>query len=135
LSRAILDSPLRSLEEIGSHKLLAALTQDASSIAQAALQVSQFVSNATIIVCCLAYLAYVSLPIFLAVILMLPMSVGIYLAVELIAVRYQSLERETWDQLMKHFQTLISGIKELKLNRTRRVFFFMRQLIETVSLQ
>jgi len=134
LSRAILDSPLRSLEEIGSHKMLAALTQDADSIAQAALEVSQFVTNATIIVCCLAYLAYVSLPIFLVVILMLPLSVGIYLGVELVVVRYQSLERESWDQLMKHFQTLINGIKELKMNRKRRVFFFMRRLLETSDL-
>jgi putative pyoverdin transport system ATP-binding/permease protein len=134
LSRAILDSPLRSLEEIGSQKMLAALTQDAGSIAQAAQQVSQFVTNATIIVSCLAYLAYVSLPIFLVVILMLPVSVGIYLAVEQIAVSYNILERENWDRLVKHFQTLISGIKELKLNRTRRVFFYMRQLLEASDL-
>lgn len=134
LSHAIVESPLRNLEEIGNHKLIAALTQDAGSIAQAALQVAQFGTNATIVLCCLGYLAYVSLPVFFSVVLMLPVSVVLYLSVEYFAVRYQSLERENWDSLVKHFQALTNGIKELKLNRRRRALFFVRQLLQTSDL-
>lgn len=133
LSRAIMDSPLRNLEEIGTHKIIAVLTQDAGSIAQAALQVSQFGMNGTIVLCCLGYLAYVSLSVFVAIVLMLPVSVLLYLFVEYFAVRFQSLERENWDNLVKQFQTLTHGVKELKLNR-RRAAFFVRQLLQTSEL-
>jgi putative pyoverdin transport system ATP-binding/permease protein len=134
LSRAIMDSPLRTVEDIGNHTLIAVLTQDAGSIAQAALQVPQFGMNAAIILCCIGYLAYLSWPIFLAIVLMLPVSVAIYFGCEYFAIRFLTLERENWDQLVKHFQMLTHGIKELKLNRTRRAAFFVGQLLRASGL-
>lgn len=134
LSNAIMESPLRTLEEIGSPKLIAALTQDAGSIAQAALQVPQFGMNIAIILGCLVYLAIVFLPAFVAMLLIIPVSVAIYLVVEYFAVRFHSLERESWDHLVKHFQMLVSGMKELKLNRARRINFFTEKLARTSRL-
>lgn len=131
ICRAIVESPLRAIEEIGNHRLMAMLAQDAGSIAQAAMQVPQFCMNAGIVVCCLVYLGYVSLPVLVGVLLLVPFAVGSYLIPEKFAVRYVSLERENWDKLVEHFQMLTDGIKELKLNRTRRSLFFLDHLVPT----
>ena len=131
LSRAVMESPLPALEGLGKHRLVASLTQDAGSVAQAALQLPKLCMNVAIILFCMAYLAYVSLPVFFSVLVLLPLSVLSYVVPEKFAIRYVSLERENWDQLVGHFHRLVDGIKELKLNRPRRAQFFARRLVET----
>jgi len=131
ICRAIVESPLRTVEKIGKHRLIASLAQDAGSAAQSAMQVSNFCMHITIIFCCMVYLSYVSIPIFVSVLILVPLAVVSYRAPESIAMRYSILEREKWDQMVGQFHSLIDGIKELKLNRWRRIQFFTRQLHQT----
>ena len=61
LSRQILATPLRTLEEIGSPRLLASLTDDVLGIANALAGLPVLGINVVIVVCCLVYLGWLSL--------------------------------------------------------------------------
>jgi putative pyoverdin transport system ATP-binding/permease protein len=128
LCRTIIDTPLRKLEDIGSHRLLAALTQDTSSVAQAAIQIPQLCMNVAVILCCFVYLGYISLPLFLGMFLLLPFAIASCRIPEKRAVGFSVLERESWDELVGCFETVTNGLKELKLSRARRTDVLSNQL-------
>ncbi len=131
LCRAIVESPLRTVEKVGKHRLIASLAQDAGSVAQSAMQVPNCCMHITIILCCMVYLSFVSTPVFVSVLILVPLAVASYRVPESIGLRYTALEREKWDQMVGQFHSLTDGIKELKLNRWRRIQFFTRHLHET----
>jgi putative ATP-binding cassette transporter len=131
ICRAIVESPLRTVERVGKHRLIASFAQDAGSVAQAAMQLPNCCMHVTIILCCMAYLSYISIPIFISVLILVPLAVFSYRVPESIAMRYSTLEREKWDEMVGQFHSLTDGIKELKLNRWRRIQFFTRQLHQT----
>ncbi len=64
LSQRILASPLRHLEEMGAHRLLAALTDDIQAIANTATILPFFFINVAILVGCQIYLLWLSPSIF-----------------------------------------------------------------------
>jgi hypothetical protein len=68
---------------------------------------------------------------YLSVLILVPLAVASFGVPESIAVRYSTLEREKWDEMVGQFHSLTDGIKELKLNRWRRIQFFTRQLHQT----
>src|SRR6476469_4765565 len=55
LTRRILACPLRHLEEIGSHRLLALLTEDVEAVSNASISVSTLCVNTAILASCLLY--------------------------------------------------------------------------------
>jgi putative ATP-binding cassette transporter len=128
LSRRIVAAPLRHLEELGPHRILAALTEDVLVIAMAFNFLPQIFINATIALCCLAYLGWLS-PAALAVV---PACAVLgFVAFRLVAGRamhHQRAARQEHDVLMGHFQGLIEGIKELKLHAERREAFLVGML-------
>src|SRR5262245_8218420 len=60
LSRQVLAAPLRDLEQVGPHRLLTALTEDVPAIAAALFGVPILGVNVAILLCCLAYLGWLS---------------------------------------------------------------------------
>jgi putative pyoverdin transport system ATP-binding/permease protein len=128
LSRKILASPLRNLEELGSSKLLAALTEDINSISNAVLAIPFLCINLALIVGCLIYLAWLSRSVFLTTIAIL--IIGILIIQLLVTKAYQLFERarEIEDKLFKNFSAITEGTKELKLNRYRRDAFLANEL-------
>src|SRR5262249_18417658 len=60
LSREILALPLPQFEKVGSHRLLAALTEDVPAIAGALVGAPIVCVNAAILLCCLLYLGWLS---------------------------------------------------------------------------
>lgn len=133
LSRQILAAPLRQLEEVGPHRLHAALNDDVSAISNALASIPTIIMNATILLASLIYLGWLSWPVLIAVIIF--MSVG-WLTAQMIikkSARYMRLAREDYDSLFKHFHALIDGNKELKLHRSRRQSFMERILQATAN--
>lgn len=128
LCRKILNAPLRLLEQHGSHRLIATLTSDVPSIANAYIFLPLLCMNFAILFGCLIYLCWLS-P------LLLVTALG-FMAVGLIshqlpvrrALRYFSRSREATDVVFKHLRGLIEGIKELKLHRRRRHAFYSELL-------
>ena len=67
LSRRILGAPLRQVDELGHHRLLAALIDDTDVIAQAYVQLPLICVNVATTIGCLAYLGWLSWPMLVLV--------------------------------------------------------------------
>ena len=128
LSRRILATPLRHLEELGMHRLLAAMTDDVTSIITALVQLPILCRNITVVVACLAYLLTLSWKVFLMSTVFLAVGMASYRLPVKKAREYLDRAREEWDLMLGLFRSMTEGIKELKLHRERRAAFFSRVL-------
>ncbi|HEV2863960.1 MAG TPA: cyclic peptide export ABC transporter [Pyrinomonadaceae bacterium] len=136
LCRRILSSPLRLLEELGPHRLLAALTDDVTSITGALSAIPTLCMNVAIVACCLVYLGLLSLPMLLCVFVFMVLALVSYQAMLLKATRHLRRGRDLWETMLNHFRSLSEGTKELKLHSRRRRDFFTHLLDPTaVSLR
>lgn len=134
LMRKILSVPLRDLEEIGTSRILVALTDDVFNITQALLAIPIITVNVAILIGGAAYLGYLSWQILAAVGgLIILGAVGYRLIVRS---AYVSLNRarEEEDRLYGYFRALTEGIKELKLHRSRRGEFLSRKIQNTTEI-
>ena len=75
LSRQILRTPLRQLEEAGNHKILATLTQDIQSISMACIQVPQVCTSIGVLIGCFVYLGSLSSRMLAVLIILLAVAV------------------------------------------------------------
>lgn len=133
LSREILRAPLRHVEQLGQHRLLAALNDDAEIIANAYTYLPIICINAATVVGCLAYLGWLSWPLLLATLVLMGIGAVMFQAYERKALRYFEDARETNDTLFHNFRSIMDGIKELKLHRERRHAFVTTVLHPTVT--
>lgn len=133
LSKQILAAPLRHLEELRAHRLLATLTQDIPEVVNALIMIPMFCMYMTIIIACLAYLAWLSWIVFLGVVAFIIVAVVSYQVSVNQATRYQKLSREEWDSLFKHLRALTDGTKELKLHSGRREAFLSQVLYSSMN--
>lgn len=131
LSARILAAPLQHLEKLGAPRLLATLTDDVSVIASALIATPMLAVHIVVVITCLAYLGWLSLPALLGVFGFLIFGVLCYQIPLRRALRYLGAGREELDALLKHFRALIDGGKELKLHRARREAFFHEHLEHT----
>ncbi|OKH43019.1 ABC transporter ATP-binding protein [Calothrix sp. HK-06] len=128
LSDGILYSPLRHLEELGASKLLATLTEDVSTLSSTVYAIPFICVDIAVIVGCLAYMLWLSGTVFAFTIGFLMMGVG---SVQILISRadyFLKLARSEQDNLFQHFRAITDGVKELKLNATRRQDFFNEDL-------
>lgn len=128
LVRAMLAAPLRQLEELGSARLIVALTDDVYNVTQALLGVPVFVVNVSLLMGGGVYLGWLSWRLLLGLMGFAALgSLGYSL---LSRGAYQSLNRarEEEDRLFRHFRALTEGVKELKLHRKRRSVFLSRDI-------
>ncbi|MBP5974470.1 cyclic peptide export ABC transporter [Brasilonema sp. CT11] len=128
LTRRILACPLHHLEQIGTPRLLAALTEDVEAISTASFVVSNLCVSVAILVSCFFYLSWLSLTLFWLILVFTVL--GIFSQNFLLARgRYfLKLAREERDKLFQHFRTTTEGIKELKLHQRRRQAFLVDDL-------
>ncbi|HEX3249332.1 MAG TPA: cyclic peptide export ABC transporter [Pyrinomonadaceae bacterium] len=133
LSGRILGAPLRQLEEIGAHRLLATLTEDVAVITNGLVSIPTICLQGAVLVCCMVYLAWLSGVVFAGVFVLIVVGVTIFQFGVKIAMRFIKLAREDQDALFSHFRALTQGTKELKLHQHRRQSFLLRVLQETAA--
>jgi putative pyoverdin transport system ATP-binding/permease protein len=133
MGRRILSAPLRQLEEIGTHRILASLTDDINVIAMFLLAIPDLCISFVTLIVCLAYLAWLSTIAFLALIVFIVFGVAIYQLLQSKAMKSLLAGREQWDGLMGHFRSLTEGTKELKLHHRRREDFLNKVLRGTAQ--
>ncbi len=131
LSARILAAPLQHLEKLGAPRLLATLTDDVAMIASALIATPMLAVHIVVVITCLAYLGWLSLPALLGVFGFLIVGVLCYQIPLRRALVYLGAGREELDALLKHFRSLINGNKELQLHRARREAFYHEQLEHT----
>ena len=133
LSRSILAAPLRLLEETGTHRLLATLTDDMPIISVALSTLPLICMHIAIVAGSLIYLGWLSPLGLLGVLVFIAVGVAVYQVLMVKALKYFRLTRETLDVLFRDFRALTEGTKELKLHRRRRESFLKNELEATAG--
>lgn len=128
LNQRILACPLRQLEEIGSHRLLAALTEDVEAVSSASTSISTLFVHLALFAGCLIYLCWLSAFVFLLMLVVAILGIFSYQILVNHGRQAFKLAREEQDRLFRHFRTTTEGTKELKLHRLRRLAFLSEDL-------
>lgn len=132
LSRQILAAPMRHLEELGPHRILTTLTEDAPIIINAVASFPLICMHGAVVATCLIYLGLLSWKLLLGVLVFMAVGIATYQLPLIRATRFLDLAREEWDALFKHYRALTEGLKELKLHQ-RRQESFIRDLLSNTS--
>ena len=132
LCREVAAAPLRRLEEVGVHRVLAALTQDVNVIAGTLLNIPALFINLAIVLGSMVYLGWLSINVLLALLFFLALSLTTVEIIQRRGMAYMKLARDEWDKLVKHFRALTEGMKELKLHHQRREAF-LSEFIELTA--
>ncbi|MET0645778.1 MAG: cyclic peptide export ABC transporter [Pyrinomonadaceae bacterium] len=128
LSRQILSAPLRLLERLGAHRLLATINQDIPTVIEVVTLVPQMLTQLAMMAGCLFYLGWLSWKLLLILLGYMTLGLLSHQLPLMRAFRYFRLLREQWDSMHKAIRGLIEGTKELKLNARRREAFLAQQL-------
>lgn len=130
LSKQVLKTPLRKVEEAGTPRVLQCLTGDAQTISGAIISLPLICVNVATLIACLAYAGYLSRWLLLGMFIFIAAGVISYRMAVKKGLYYQRLARQQADILMANFRALADGNKELKLNRTRSDEFYYQDLEE-----
>lgn len=133
LSREILQTSLRRLEEIGASRAYAGLTADVLAVSEALRLLPYVFINVATCLGCLGYLAWLSWSTFLALIGFGVLGVASYWIPTKAAFALFKRSRDREDDLFKHFRSLTDGIKELRLSLNRRGAFLSEHLDPTAA--
>jgi cyclic peptide transporter len=123
MSRRILQSPLKHLEEVGAHRLQTTLTNDVNVVSQALNGIPVLGVNVVVLFCGAIYLATLSPGLLLGAVVFAVLGVASYWYSSRFAQKHVRRSREEQDVQTRHIQTLIDGIKELKMHHNRRRAF------------
>ncbi|WNW10415.1 cyclic peptide export ABC transporter [Pseudomonas sp. DTU_2021_1001937_2_SI_NGA_ILE_001] len=129
LSAKLIDTPYAQLQRLGKHRLLAMLTDDTQTISQAVELVPILLVNAGIIIACLGYLGWLSLPLLGLTLALIVLGCLSFNWPQRWALGSITRARELKDQLFDQYRLLTDGSKELQLNHPRRQHFFERLLL------
>jgi len=123
LSRQILRASFPCLQALGSARILACLTQDVATLAEAFRWLPMLCVNAAIVAGCLLYLGWLSGALLVLVLFAIVVGVSGFRLIENRALHGLRMARESDDILYGHFRSLTQGMKELKLHELRRDAF------------
>jgi putative pyoverdin transport system ATP-binding/permease protein len=123
LSRRILSTPLRQLEQIGPDRLLATITEDIPSVMTVLTQAPTLCLNLVIVLGCLGYTVWLSWKLFLLIIASLLLAMAGYHLLEKRSSSLFAAARTESNLLLKSFRGLISGTKELQMYPKRQQEF------------
>lgn len=128
LSRQVLSTSFPRLQKLGASRVLACLTQDVTTLAEAFQWLPMLCVNAAIVIGCLIYMGWLSVPLLVLVILTLVVGITGFTLIEKKALHGFRMARECDDALYGHFRSLTLGLKELKLHQSRRDAFMNEYL-------
>jgi putative pyoverdin transport system ATP-binding/permease protein len=133
LGRRILGADLAQLERLGSGALMAALTEDVQSIANAFWLIPFLCIDLAMVIGGLGYILWLSWQMLLLVCLIIFSFLGVYKKILVRAKRELNDSRQEKDRLFDHFKAVTDGAKELKLGFDRRESFFDDDLQVTAA--
>lgn len=133
LGAKVLSAPIEQIERYRTHRLIPVLTRDVDTVSDFAFAFAPLAIACTTVAGCLAYLAYLSWPVFLITLL----AIGIGSAVQYVA-RQKGIAgfhaaRDAEDNLQKHYSSIAEGAKELRIHRRRRHTMLTRHIQGTAD--
>jgi putative ATP-binding cassette transporter len=123
LSRRVLRAPLRLLEQIGGARLVAVLATDIGTIVDSMALLPTVLMQASLLVSCLVYLAWLDLGLLFRVALYLAVSMVAYSVSIRRALLHMRRARLRWNDVVGQIRSMVDGAKELKMHRRRRGAF------------
>ncbi|CAM3778616.1 ATP-binding protein SyrD [Pseudomonas reidholzensis] len=133
LGAKVLAAPIEQIERYRTHRLIPVLTRDVDTISDFAFAFAPLAISITTVSGCLAYLAWLSWPIFLITLA----AIGIGSVVQYIARQKGTsgfhAARDAEDNLQKHYSAIAEGAKELRINRRRRHAMLTRNIQGTAD--
>jgi putative pyoverdin transport system ATP-binding/permease protein len=133
LARRILAAPIDELERFRTHRLIPVLMHDASAVGNAVFMVSGLVISSCIALGCLAYLAWLSMPMFAVFAAALAAGASLQYLVQVRGVKGFYQARDAEDALHKAWRSISEGAKELRLNRQRRRAVHTGQVVRAID--
>ncbi|MGA2889593.1 MAG: cyclic peptide export ABC transporter [Terracidiphilus sp.] len=133
LCRQILSTPLKKLEEVGSSRLLAHLTDDVSALSEAVVQIPVLIVNAAIVIAAFCYMGWLSWGLLLFILVSMALGVVFYQAPVARSMNLFRQSRENWNGLFAGFQGVTRGIKELQLHAGRQKAFYEGSLLNVAK--
>lgn len=133
LAQKILSAPIDALERYRTHRLMPVLSQDVDMISDVAFVLSSTLIAFAIALGCLAYLAYLSLPLFCLLVVALAIGATIQTRAQVRAEVGFWKAREYEEQLHKTYRAISEGAKELRMHRARRTRMFGGQIERIVD--
>lgn len=133
LAKKILSAPIAEIERFQSYRIITALNQDVYSLSEFSRGLSYLVVSICEAAGCGAYLIYLSPPMFLVC---AGVGASAWLVIRQVlkgAYTNLSIERKASEDLQKHYNALVDGAKELRVNRERRRRFHDAQLLVTIE--
>nr|WP_256448916.1 cyclic peptide export ABC transporter [Methylosinus sp. KRF6] len=128
LTKKILCAPIAEIERLQAHRIITTLNQDVDRISEFTRGLSYIVVASCQTLGCVAYLIYLSWPMFLIGVVV---GAAAYAAIRLtLKSAYKNLadERAAVDELQRSYRALVEGAKELRVNKKRRLHFYEDQL-------
>jgi putative ATP-binding cassette transporter len=132
LSRSILAAPLRHLETIGPHRLLATLTTDIGTLVDSMAMIPVLVMHTAVVISCLVYLGWLNGVVLLEIAGFIVLGVVTYQLPVIRAVRHFIKARDLNNDLVKDVRALTEGTKELKMHQRRR-WAFLQEMEKTAK--
>ncbi|WP_236236777.1 cyclic peptide export ABC transporter [Pseudomonas faucium] len=133
LGEKVLSAPIEQIERFRSHRLIPVLTHDVDTISDFAFAFAPLAISLTVTLGCLGYLATLSLPMFL----MMLLAIGIGSVIQYIArgrgIKGFMAARDAEDRLQKHYHAVAEGAKELRIHRPRRQRMFRQGIQDTAD--
>lgn len=134
LARQVLRVPLQKIEEAGAHRILSVLTDDIPILTGMISSVPVLFINIGVVTSCLIYMGWLKWKLLLALLAVIVLGITTYQLAVVRATPYFRRARARENDLQKHFQGLLHGIKELKLHQRRREDFLTKVLSAAAGL-
>jgi len=126
--RKFMTLPYQQIERDGTDRYHAILNVDLRAIYNGVRAMVFATLYGTIIASCLAYLGWLSLPVFGFTLVFLVVGISTYNIAIAKGNYHLGLARNDFGKQIKYFRSIVSGINEFKLHRSRRVSFFNKMV-------
>ena len=127
----ILNTPLRKLEEIRTHRIIAALTDDVASLSSGLAIIPILFLQGAVVIGCMVYLGYLYIPLLVATLIIIPGGIFCVQLLFKFGVRHFVAARKEQDLMFKHMRAVTEGVKLFKLHRGRRDAFISQLFTPT----
>ncbi|VVQ21405.1 ABC transporter ATP-binding/permease protein YojI [Pseudomonas fluorescens] len=133
LGEKVLSAPIEQIERYRSHRLIPVLTHDVDTISDFAFAFAPLAISLTVTLGCMGYLAMLSWPMFLMMVLAIAIGTGIQFYAQGKGIQGFMAARDAEDDLQKHYNAIAGGAKELRIHRPRRQRMFVKGIQGTAD--
>lgn len=120
LGEKVLSAPIEQIERYRTHRLIPVLTHDVDTISDFSFSFTPLAIASTVTLGCLCYLAYLSIPMFLMMVLAIVIGTAVQYVARSAGIKGFDAARDQEDELQRYYTAIASGAKELRIHRPRR---------------